>query len=774
MSNTINLNDFLSLNSEENFNRDPKHFKMDRKNLQMLLQMALEVELFTIPLYMSGMYSIEGYHQINTKQSDFYQGRKWPGSAPKFKPDENSGSNQNAFNKVFKVFIEEMLHLQIAANLCNAYGDKYKVNAHFTDNGLVNKDYSWNCYGDDKTTIPGIIDFKDLKESSLFKDVKVKLDALNEKHIKLFLAIESSEQDLQNEIHEECKCKYKHNIPFEKEQDPKALMFGSISGLYTTIIMYLLLEYKDGNRLFKDAFCNDSIQRDHFNKLPSSKKVSEYPGLQTNLLHETKDSITINKLLGMIDGILDQGEGEPLFVLIYNIIKRYKKPGTSPNEPIVHNLLSIEFDGKNAIDKYLAETKDKICSTKDPKERNRLLKLEAEILKVKQWLVANSFMIDAIASLKTVSPENQVNDEALAKNHPSFNDKGESFNDKGEKIESASKAARGGDNGKMDHHEIFEAVEKLIKDKSTQTWDIVHQKGKKWTKDDLITNEADYQINLKKYPQLATAKEIANAMNEVTTNKEKYKTLLSQATTGTLKGLLVGMEDYWARTSGQFPGPAMSGSGDRMSICWALLGQTPDLNIAPDLKITKKNGFVEEHAQDYHACQGLYMPKNDERELGENNPWIKNGELGCASPAVYHSCKGSNSCKSEGGCGYVQAYEGGANCGASSGGKAAQPLHVSVPGSNNCATTGGCAVPISALQMLPEPSQLVLVNLTNKVQMMKYKDDKGDEHVFNYEKGELVYDVAWKVYAHRYNAKFGKVPNKPETNILRLVFPPST
>lgn len=767
MSNTINLNDFLSLNSEENFNRDPKHFKMDRKNLQMLLQMALEVELFTIPLYMSGMYSIEGYHQINTKQSDFYQGRKWPGSAPKFRPDEKSDPNQNAFNKVFKVFIEEMLHLQIAANLCNAYGDKYKVNAHFTDNGLVNKDYSWNCYGDDKTTIPGIIDFKDLKESSLFKDVKVKLDALNETHIKLFLAIESSEQDLQKEIREKCKFRYKHTIPFEKEQDPKALMFGSISGLYTTIIMYLLLEYKDGNRLFKDAFCNDSIQRDHFNKKPSKTHLPEYPGLQTNLLHETKESITINKLLGMIDGILDQGEGEPLFVLIYNIIKRYKKQGTSPNEPIVHNLLSIEFDDKNAIDKYLAETEEKICSTKNPKEREQLTNLKNEIEDINNWISVKPKGADLSKTIQSVSPENLVDNDALERNHSSFNDKGE-------EIESASKAARGGDNGKMDHFEIFEAVEKLIKDKSTRTWDKVHQEGKKWTKDDLITNEADYQINRDNYPQLPGADTIAKAMNKVTRDKNNavWYDLLSKATTGTLKGLLVGMEDYWARTSGQFPGPAMGGSGDRMSICWALLGKTPDLSIAPDLKITKKNGFVEEHAQDYHACQGLYMPKNDERELGENNPWIKNGELGCASPAVYHSCKGSNSCKSEGGCGYVQAYEGGANCGASSGDKAAQPLYVSVPGSNNCATTGGCAVPISALQMLPEPSQLV--NPTNKVQMMKYKDDKGNEHVFNYEKGELVYDVAWKVYEHRYNAKFGKVPNKPETNILRLVFPPST
>lgn len=785
----ISLNLYQSLNTSEFSERDYSHFENDKKNLQKLLQMALEVELFTIPLYMSGMYSIEGYHQINTKKSNFYQGRQWPGAAPKFRADIANDPKQDAFNKVFKVFIEEMLHLQIAANLCNAYGNENKenvnpkcknnVNAKFKDNGIINEDYSWSCYGDDKTVIPGIIDFTDLKEGSVYKDTKVKLDALNERQIKLFLAIESSEHDLQNEIDTTNRKKYEHTIPFNVDDNLDGIMFGSISGLYTSIIMYLLIEYKnpplsdknkDHNFLYKLAFQNASIQRDHFNKIPSNTKTSEYPELQTNLLGETKETITIEKLLRMIDGILDQGEGEPLYVLIFNIIKHIKEQGGHHKNPPIQNLLTIRFDGKNAVLKYADEIGKELITDPTNKYLSDRLK---EIGYVSVWLLSGNYMSSSDNVSMAVSPDNQSNDDALAKNHPSYDDKGN-------QVVSSSVAARGGANAKLDHYEIFEAVQKLLKDGKVKTWYKVHYKEEKgvdgkitvtdnkisWSNNELITNPADYEENCKNYPQLPTAEEIAKAMNEVSGKKEMYKTLLSQATTGTLKGLLMGMEDYWSNPKGQFPSPAMGGSGDRMSICWALLGKTPDLSVAPDKKITKKNGCEEDHAQDYHACQGLYLPKVNEDELDSTNPWVKNGEFGCASPAVYHSCKGSNTCKSESGCGYVQAYEGGANCGASAGGsKYSDPVYISAPGANNCSTTGGCAVPISALQMFPAPY--------GEEQLMKYKNGH-EEETINYQKGELVYDVAWKVYTKRYKKKFGRLPKKPNTNFLRLIFPPST
>ena len=35
----------------------------------------------------------------------------------------------------------------------------------------------------------------------------------------------------------------------------------------------------------------------------------------------------------------------------------------------------------------------------------------------------------------------------------------------------------------------------------------------------------------------------------------------------------------------------------------------------------------------------------------------------CAEPAVFHTCIGSNKCKAQGGCGFVQKISGGGNCG---------------------------------------------------------------------------------------------------------------
>lgn len=770
--------------------RSKVDFDKDKKNLQALLQMALEVELFTIPLYMSSMYSIYGYHQINTG-NNFYEGRQWPGLAPKFSKNLASDPNQNAFNKVFKVFIEEMLHLQIAANLCNAYDQAPR----FTNNSLVNEDFSWKCYGNENTVIPGIIDFKDLKEKSEYKNTKVRLDSLNKEQIKLFLAIESAECNLQNEINKDCLSLYKHSIPLSEENEEKLknnnLLFGSISGLYTAIILYLLIQYEDGERLFQKAFSENEklIQRERFNKSQDSGRESEYPHFLTNLNGITKTTVKFSNILGMINGILDQGEGLPLIDLILDLIFKLL---ASEGWKSVSTWETVLFILNNLNDLQRNKFNEKVKNLEDSA-------LKTMILEKLQALLPNT---DQLLKLE---PEHEVDIDALEENHPSYDDKGN-------KIESASKAARGGENGKKEHLEIFREVQELIDQNNFQTWDQYHENKNVWDAEDLIKNFEDYQINLRNYPQLATAEEIAKAMNEVTSNKTDiaWITLLSQANTGTLKGLLNGMQKYWTKIEGEFPGPAMGGSGDRMSICWALLGSSPNLAIPP----LKKN---EEHIHDYHACQGLYLPKCKESELdGEHEPqnsqskcgpstpegscgapkleggcgipelkcgsskleddcgtqgkyydWIRNGALGCASPAVYHSCKGSNSCKSEGGCGFVQAYEGGTSCGSTaSNNPYSDPIYVSAPGANNCAGKGGCAVPISALQMFPSNHE--------GDQMMKYKSIDTSEVMVNFSRGELVYDVAWKVYKERYKQKFDRIPKKPKANILRLIFPPST
>src|SRR5260370_12171569 len=94
--------------------RDPSNRDLDKSALQALAQAAINVELFTIPLYMVSMYSIQGMHQITSKGNNFYQGRLWPGMAPSRTPESDPNpTNSLTYNHVFSVFIDEMLHLEL-------------------------------------------------------------------------------------------------------------------------------------------------------------------------------------------------------------------------------------------------------------------------------------------------------------------------------------------------------------------------------------------------------------------------------------------------------------------------------------------------------------------------------------------------------------------------------------------------------------------------------------------------------------------------------------
>ncbi|AEI64918.1 hypothetical protein LILAB_15065 [Corallococcus macrosporus] len=160
--------------------RDPSLIPTDAAALRALAQAAVNVELFTIPLYMAGMYSIQGMHEINAAEQTFYKGRRWPGAATTSAP---GNANERAFNILFSVFIQEMLHLQLAANLATGMG----VKPDFTSSTLQTPQFGWTCYGPDRTVIPHIID---LRDTTTYTDVKVQLGALDANLLDLFLAIE--------------------------------------------------------------------------------------------------------------------------------------------------------------------------------------------------------------------------------------------------------------------------------------------------------------------------------------------------------------------------------------------------------------------------------------------------------------------------------------------------------------------------------------------------------------------------------------------------------
>ncbi|GEK10707.1 ferritin-like protein [Pseudoalteromonas peptidolytica] len=79
--------------------RDSQYKAADLSCLRAIAQAAINVELFTIPLYMTGLYSIQGTHQI-ADPSDLYPGRYWPGLSPTagYIPEQETGTTLNAIS----------------------------------------------------------------------------------------------------------------------------------------------------------------------------------------------------------------------------------------------------------------------------------------------------------------------------------------------------------------------------------------------------------------------------------------------------------------------------------------------------------------------------------------------------------------------------------------------------------------------------------------------------------------------------------------------------
>jgi hypothetical protein len=148
---------------------------------------------------------------------------------------------------------------------------------------------------------------------------------------------------------------------------------------------------------------------------------------------------------------------------------------------------------------------------------------------------------------------------------------------------------------------------------------------------------------------------------------------------------------------------------------------------------------------------------------------------------VFHTCIGSNKCKAQGGCGFVQKTSGGGICSQAMGSRG--PLSAgakgcgvpdfgpfSAPSDNKCATFGGCAVPISASQVYPKGGEMVLFDFTgtdNKPVPLPTK--------MSFKAGEVVHDVAYRAYLQvMQHRKQNPPPKPPPPTDIRLAFPPST
>lgn len=677
--------------------RSLDYLDADLACVQAIAQAAVNVELFTIPLYMTSLYSVHGTHQINSEGSTLYTGRWWPGLAPT--AGKTLTTNQQVFNKVYSVFIEEMLHLQLAANMSSKLG----FTPVFTSNALQTDNYGWHCYAKDSTTIPHILDFTDWKGTNPdLSTMTVELRAMNETQVELFLAIEETAALAATNLSNPdidlpdggSRPKYFEPAPFDwftaSMTENNLPLFGSIGHMYLCYWSYLEIKYTDGSTLLERL---TNVQRDQFNNVPE-RPAAQYPGINATLSStppEEELDLLKCELINNIDAITDQGEGD---AVVPNILEVW---GHQP---------------------------------------------WAELYRQKSAEVATGM-------LGEVQSKYQPDTAALAADYPGYNDVGESTGSMSGSAQARSDAAN------KDHYELFAEVKALLSHSDYMTWDTWHQQDNSWTSAMLGTNDAQ---------NLPSTQDVAQALNNLNTAENKANTYdtFSQSAVGTIKGITTQLNAYWRDRSVFFPGPAMGGSGDRVSICWAVTGEVPDLVTGIASQDTK--------AVLYHACQSMDL-----------TPDAVSDPDSCAAKLAYHSCKGSNECKTQGGCGFVQSASGGGSCS----GTAAKGIK-SAPADNLCSNLGGCAVPISASQLFP-------VQDDNCYEMQLYKfggapDFKAtkidckyrvtEQLVINtgampYEPGQPVYDAAWIAYCEA-KGDIGPIPAPPEPSDIRLALPPST
>jgi Ferritin-like len=645
--------------------RDPSLKPTDKSALYAIAQAAIDVELFTIPLYMSTLYSIQGMHEINSKGMSFYKGRLWPGLATTAQPRT---PNEEAFNIIFSVFVEEMLHLQLAADIASAIGAPLT----FTSSALQTPDNGWTCYGPNNTMIPRILDLRDTKP---YANVKVNLAPLNRDQIELLLAIEEPFDIAMENIRPDKLPKYFPEVPFagwqpkhtEKDLPP----FGSIGWMYKCYADYTDITYSDGTTLWDYVFNSIGPQRDLFNVADkqhhASHPLAEYPQFDASIPRHTDAAQAHLLVKDMMCAITDQGEG--------SLISREAK--------------------KQASEK-LQET------------------------------------------LRRYAPSKP----ALEADYPSYDSSG---NKKGLSDDAGARYQPGRVLGsELDHYERFKHLRDDLLP-HVVTWDKWRPGVKdKWTAKDLCPGVDQASSNI---PKPDT---VAQALNRLAADPKNHQ-LFSEVCVGSIKGITTVLDQYWQYYGIPFPNPSMWGSGDRVAICWAIFGMAPDLS----------QGINPPAHGLQHSCQGL-----DFKAPGGN----------CAAVNVFHTCKGSNACQAQGGCGFVHALGG---CGLVQSHRGATAALVenpptspeatyNAPGDNSCKSAGGCAVPISASQLFPSAGLMQPVNFPPSGLPVNV----GQPFQFNV--GDSVYDTAWKTYVIVMNARGQNPGTKPRSNDLRLAFPPST
>jgi len=272
--------------------RTVAHREVDQQTLHALIQLAAGVELFTIPLYMTSLYSIAGVKA----QTD---GSVVPFIGPNESYTMQGLNAQRSYNAIYSVYIQEMLHLQLALNISNVLGAG--VN-------LTQPIYPPNP--NDDNWIPCLGSLKNLNPDQYpeFAKVKATLGPLDENAINMFLAIELPDEDSKVDA---------PPIPLTcTPNEVDGLTFGGIGNLYHIIEQYLDFVYTDDNNSTLFEYCyQDALNKARQKPTGKITQVNQFAGgsSYSHMTLQVSDGATATLALGqvkdMINGIVSEGEG---------------------------------------------------------------------------------------------------------------------------------------------------------------------------------------------------------------------------------------------------------------------------------------------------------------------------------------------------------------------------------------------------------------------------------------------------------------------------------
>ncbi len=287
----------------------------DKAMIRHLIQLAADVELFTIPLYMTTLYSIAGRKAMP-------DGSVYPYMGPSEQYSMQGLNAQRSYNAIFSVYIQEMLHLQLAMNIGNALGASMSLTQPLYPH--PEKGSNW---------VPCLGELANLNPTKYpeFKNIEVKLDALSSNSINLFMAIELPDEE---------SFVAPPSVPLDCEPaDVFTMTFGGIGNLYTTIQKYLNFQYPPhdqnpaGLNLFEHCYTQavteasakgkTIIQVNQFKGKHSS--YNEHMVLEvTPGAHCSKAFSDVNE---MINAIVSEGEGSS--TNNYNFVSPNYQPSAS-------------------------------------------------------------------------------------------------------------------------------------------------------------------------------------------------------------------------------------------------------------------------------------------------------------------------------------------------------------------------------------------------------------------------------------------------------------